>query len=165
MSTPRKTASRSGLATATGPSPAPPRAGQPRRGRAAVQVAPALARVAPVRARGSLAPPRDLDVRILRRAFGLNRPEFGRLLGYSERMLAMWETDERKPDAVARRRYQELQRLFEELSRIIRPKRVPEWLDTPNRSFKGLKPVEVIERGRIDWLWQMIYESKYGIAT
>jgi transcriptional regulator with XRE-family HTH domain len=108
---------------------------------------------------------RDLDVRVLRRAFGLNRPEFGRLLGYSERMLAMWETDGRRPDAVARRRYHELQRLFEELSRIIRPKRIPEWLDTPNRSFKGLKPVEVIERGRIDWLWQMIYEFKYGIAT
>jgi transcriptional regulator with XRE-family HTH domain len=107
----------------------------------------------------------DLDVRVLRRAFGLNRPEFGRLLGYSERMLAMWETDGGRPNAVARRRYHELQRLFEELSRIIRPKHIPEWLDTPNRSFKGLKPVEVIERGRIDWLWQMIYESRYGIAT
>jgi transcriptional regulator with XRE-family HTH domain len=160
MSTPRKAGSRTGLAvaTATRPAPATPRAGRPRRGRAVAQVATA-------HARGGLAPARDLDVRVLRRAFGLNRPEFGRLLGYSERMLAMWETDGRKPDAVARRRYHELQRLFEELSRIIRPKRIPEWLDTPNRSFKGLKPVEVIERGRIDWLWQMIYESKYGIAT
>jgi len=157
MSTSRKAASRSSLAVATGArtSLVPPRAGQPRRGRAA----------APARGRGSLAPAGDLDVRVLRRAFGLNRPEFGRLLGYSERMLAMWETDGRKPDAVARRRYHELQRLFEELSRIIRPKHIPEWLDTPNRSFKGLKPVEVIERGRIDWLWQMIHESKYGIVT
>lgn len=152
MSTPRKAASRPGLATAAAgrPASAPPRA---------------VARGAPARARGSIALAADLDVRVLRRAFGLNRPEFGRLLGYSERMLAMWETDGRKPDAVARRRYHELQRLFEELSRIIRPKHIPEWLDTPNRSFKGLKPVEVIERGRIDWLWQMIYESKYGIAT
>jgi transcriptional regulator with XRE-family HTH domain len=160
MGTLRKAASRPRLATAAAGRPAstPPRAGQPRRGRAVAQVAPA-------RARGSLAPARDPDVRVLRRAFGLNRPEFGRLLGYSERMLAMWETDGRKPDAVARRRYHELRRLFEELSRIIRPKHIPEWLDTPNRSFKGLKPVEVIERGRIDRLWQMIYESKYGIAT
>ena len=160
MSTSRKAASRPGLAIATAarPSSVPARTGQSRRSSAA-------APIGRVRARGSLAPARDLDVRVLRRAFGLNRPEFGRLLGYSERMLAMWETDGRKPDAVARRRYHELRRLFEELSRIIRPKHIPEWLDTPNRSFRGLKPVEVIERGRIDRLWQMIYESKYGIAT
>ena len=160
MSTPRKAASRSGLAVATAVRPASvtSRAGQSRRSSATAPIGRA-------RARGSIAPAVDLDVRVLRRAFGLNRPEFGRLLGYSERMLAMWETDGGRPNAVARRRYHELQRLFEELSRIIRPKHIPEWLDTPNPSFKGLKPVEVIERGRIDWLWQMIYESKYGIAT
>jgi hypothetical protein len=152
MNTPRKAAPRSSLATSAAGRPA----SAPRR---------VVARVAPARGRGSIALAADLDVRVLRRAFGLNRPEFGRLLGYSERMLAMWETDGGKPNAVARRRYHELQRLFEELSRIIRPKHIPEWLDTPNRSFKGLKPVEVIERGRVDWLWQMIYESKYGIAT
>jgi len=73
--------------------------------------------------------------------------------------------DGRTPDAVARRRCHELQRLFEELSRIIRPKHIPERLDTPNRSFKGLKPVEVIERRRIDWLRQVICEFKYGAAT
>ena len=160
MSTSRKAASRPGLAVATAarPSSVPARAGQPRRRSAGAPVTPARARKRDAR-------PADLDVRVLRRAFGLNRPEFGRLLGYSERMLAMWETDAGRPNAVARRRYHELRRLFEELSRIIRPKHIPEWLDTPNRSFKGLKPVEVIERGRSDWLWQMIYESKYGIAT
>ena len=160
MSTPRKAASRAGLGIipAGKPAPALPRGDRPRCGRTA-------APVVRERARRSLAPAAELDVRDLRRSFGLNRPDFGRLLGYSERMLAMWETDERRPDAVARRRYQELQRLFEELSRIIRPKHLPEWLDTPNPSFKGLKPVEVIERGRIDWLWQMIHEFKYGIAT
>ena len=160
MSTARKAASRPGLTTATAgrSSPAPPRAGQSRRSRTA-------APVVRERARRILAPAAQLDVRVLRRAFGLNRPDFGRLLGYSERMLAMWETDERKPDAVARRRYQELHRVFEELSRIIRPRHIPEWLETPNPSFKGLRPVEVIERGRIDWLWQMIHEFKYGIAT
>jgi transcriptional regulator with XRE-family HTH domain len=160
MSTSRKTASRSSLVAASAgrSSPRPLRAGRIRRSGAAAPIDRS-------RARGSLALAAELDVRVLRRAFGLNRPEFGRLLGYSERMLAMWETDGRRPDAVARRRYHELQRLFEELSRIIRPKHIPEWLDTPNRSFKGLKPVEVIERGRIDWLWQMICESKYGLAT
>jgi hypothetical protein len=160
MSTPRKAATRSGLtAVRVGrTSPAWAGAGRPRRSGATV-------RGVKERARRSLAPAAEFDVRVLRRAFGRNRPDFGRLLGYSERTLAMWETDERKPDAVARRRYQELQRLFEELSRIIRPKHVPVWLDTPNPSFKGLRPVEVIERGRIDWLWQMIHEFKYGIAT
>ena len=160
MSTPRKAASRSGRLTATAvrSAPVPPRAGQPRRGRIAT---PAVQE----RAHRSLAPAAELDVRAVRTAYGMNRPDFGRLLGYSERMIAMWETGERKPDAVAHRRYQELQRLFEELSRIIRPRRIPEWLNTSNPSFKGLKPVEVIERGRIDGLWQMIHEFKYGIVT
>lgn len=31
------------------------------------------------------------------------------------------------------------------------------WLLSPNDGLDGLKPIEVIERGEIDRIWQMLY--------
>jgi hypothetical protein len=39
------------------------------------------------------------------------------------------------------------------------------WLDTPNDGFGGLKPLEVIERGEIDRLWNMIYYLESGVPS
>ena len=39
------------------------------------------------------------------------------------------------------------------------------WLATPNDEFDGLKPLEVIERGEIDRLWDMIFYLESGIAS
>ena len=35
----------------------------------------------------------------------------------------------------------------------------------PNRALKGLKPLEVIERGEIDTLWRMIFQLESGAAN
>ncbi|MFO0865772.1 MAG: antitoxin Xre/MbcA/ParS toxin-binding domain-containing protein [Gemmataceae bacterium] len=39
------------------------------------------------------------------------------------------------------------------------------WLQTPNETFDGLKPLEVIDRGESDRLWQMIYFLRSGTAA
>ena len=36
------------------------------------------------------------------------------------------------------------------------PSYVGQWLDNPNEMLGGLKPVEKIERGRIDHVWQVV---------
>ena len=38
------------------------------------------------------------------------------------------------------------------------------WLDAPNPAFDGLKPLEVIERGEIDRLWNMIFYLESSLA-
>ena len=43
--------------------------------------------------------------------------------------------------------------------------RYQEWLDTPNDAFDGLKPLEIIERGEIDRLWNMIFYLESGRAS
>ncbi len=39
----------------------------------------------------------------------------------------------------------------------MKPEFIAEWLSTPNDAFDGLKPLEVIERGEVDHLWDMIF--------
>jgi len=39
------------------------------------------------------------------------------------------------------------------------------WLETPNSAFGGLRPLEVIERGESDTIWQMIYFLRSGDAS
>jgi hypothetical protein len=62
-------------------------------------------------------------------------------------------------------RAEELQRFQERLAEVIRPEAIPAWLETPNEAFGGLKPLEVIERGEIDRLWNMIFYLESGVPS
>jgi len=59
----------------------------------------------------------------------------------------------------------ELERLTKALSEVIRPDSLGKWLQSPNAAFDGLKPLEVIERGEIDRLWEMIYFLRSGVPS
>ena len=49
------------------------------------------------------------------------------------------------------------------LAEVVEPEMIGEWMKTPNEAFDGLKPLEVIERGEADRIWQMIYEMRSGV--
>lgn len=98
----------------------------------------------------------------LRKALGINRKVFARLTGYSERAVAKWETGE-KLSGASLQRMTEMRRLQEALATVMKAEFVPEWLQAPNNSFGGLKPIEVVERGQIDRLWHMIFELESGL--
>jgi DNA-binding transcriptional regulator YiaG len=100
----------------------------------------------------------------VRKKLGLTRKLFSRLTGYSERAIATWEGGG-KPDEPGLRRIRETERFQAKLAEVIQPEAIPRWLDTPNDAFGGLKPLEVIERGEIDRLWQMIFYLESGIAS
>jgi transcriptional regulator with XRE-family HTH domain len=100
----------------------------------------------------------------VRKKLGLTRKLFSRLTGFSERAIATWESGG-KPDEPGLRRIRETERFQAKLAEVIRPEAIPHWLDTPNDAFGGLKPLEVIERGEIDRLWQMIFYLESGIAS
>ena len=81
---------------------------------------------------------------------------FSRLAGFSERAIADWESG--KPvSEPGLQPIKELDRFRDRLSEIVASDAIPAWLDTPNEAFDGLKPLEVIERGEIDRLWNMIF--------
>ncbi len=58
----------------------------------------------------------------------------------------------------------ETERFQARLAEVVQAEAIPEWLDTPNEAFGGLKPLEVIERGEIDRLWNMIFYLESGVA-
>jgi DNA-binding transcriptional regulator YiaG len=98
----------------------------------------------------------------LRQKLGLSRKVFSRLTGFSERAIANWEAGG-TPDEPGMRRIRETERFQAKLAEVVRPEDIPQWLDTPNDAFDGLKPLEVIERGEIDRLWNMIYYLESGV--
>lgn len=100
----------------------------------------------------------------VRTRLGLSRKLFSRLAGFSERAIADWESG--KPlSEPAVRRIKELERFRARLAEVVAAEAIPGWLDTPNAAFEGLKPLEVIERGEIDRLWNMIFYLESGVAS
>ena len=101
-------------------------------------------------------------VRRVRSRFGVPQRIFARLLSYSERAVADFENGRRLGDQ-ARRRLAEIDRLQIALRRVVAAAAIPNWLQSPNRAFDGLKPVELIERGEIDRIWRMIFDLESGM--
>jgi hypothetical protein len=98
------------------------------------------------------------------RCVSVSRKVFSRLTGFSERATATWEAGG-KPDEPGLRCIREMQRFEAKLAEVVRPEEVPHWLDTPNDGFGGLKPLEAIERGEIDGLWNMVYYFESGVPA
>lgn len=69
------------------------------------------------------------------------------------------------PTANLSRQLQALRRIVDALCEVIQRDAIGRWLELPNDAFEGLKPVEVIERGEVDRIWQMIFYLKSGIAS
>jgi hypothetical protein len=63
------------------------------------------------------------------------------------------------------RRIRETERFQARLAEVVRREEIPNWLDATNDAFRGLKPLEVIERGEIDRLWNMIYYLDSGVTS
>lgn len=100
----------------------------------------------------------------LRADLGVSRRLFARLTGYSERAIASWEAGRDLSEA-SRQRMLETRRLEKALARAMKASAIGRWLEEPNRAFRGLKPLEVIERGEIDRIWRMIFELESGAGA
>lgn len=100
----------------------------------------------------------------LRAKLALTQPEFAHLLPVSVRTLATLEAGMPPTEPVARRLV-ELDRLTKALGEVMREEAVGRWLKTPNPAFDGMKPLEVIDRGESDRLWEMVYFLRSGVAS
>ena len=93
--------------------------------------------------------------------FGLRQEMLSRMTGFSIRAVADW-TNGKEPSAPVRRAITEMDRLLDNLARLMKPKAVGKWLKQPNAAFDGSTPVQVIERGQIDRIWRMLYFVESG---
>ena len=100
----------------------------------------------------------------LRSKLKLNRDVFARMLPVSTRSLATIESGEAPSEAV-RRGIIELCRIVDALAEVITPETIGQWMTTPSDAFGGLKPLEVIERGEVDRIWQMIFLLRSGAPS
>lgn len=98
----------------------------------------------------------------LRDRLAMPRQMFGRIVNVSERTIADAEAGK---DAAKKlvRTYNEVYRLWEALAEVVDPACLGLWFRTPNEAFDGLKPLEVIERGEIDRLWNMVFRLQTGM--
>jgi len=86
------------------------------------------------------------------------------LLGVSVRTLAALEAGGPASASVVRSLV-ELARLVESLSEVIQPTALGTWFQSPNPAFDGLKPLEVVERGETDRLFEMVYFLRSGVPS
>jgi DNA-binding XRE family transcriptional regulator len=101
----------------------------------------------------------------LRHEMGLNRVDFARLVGLSERSVATWEGGADLKES-SLRTIVEIGRLYTKLRQsFASPEQLATWLKTPNKAFGGSQPLQVIERGEIDRIWRMIYFLESGSSS
>ena len=103
----------------------------------------------------------QVDAARIRREYGVTRKTFSRIIGYSERAIASWESGS-EPGPKGLKRLNEVRRLWQALANVMEPEFIADWLKTPNDAFGELKPIEVIERGETDRIWRMIYYLESG---
>ncbi len=97
----------------------------------------------------------------LRKKLGISQKALAQLSSSSLRAVARWEAGE-KPGEMALRMLNEVRRLYNGLSRVMKKDHIVNWLSIPNPAFDGLKPLEVIDRGEGDRIWRMIYDLEAG---
>src|SRR5436309_15999645 len=95
------------------------------------------------------------EVRTIRRRYGLSQALLARLLDLSLRTVSGAESDAVAPPQL-RRNLTQASRLCEALAEAMETAFVGRWLDQPNEMLGGLKPVEAIERGQLDSVWQVV---------
>jgi transcriptional regulator with XRE-family HTH domain len=108
---------------------------------------------APRQAVGSLAE--------LRAALGWSRALLAGVLNCSERALVNWEQGE-PASAVYAARGRELQRLFEQLTSLMKPEEVGPWLNTEMEEFEGRRPTDLIRQGETGRVWESLYFLRSG---
>jgi transcriptional regulator with XRE-family HTH domain len=102
-------------------------------------------------------PPREI-----RAALGLTQAQMSRLLGISARKMSSLESSDASPKSDTRRRLTEVDRLRQALCELMTPADLAKWFDAPNPGFDGSTPLQLVERGEIDRLWQMIHAVRTG---
>ena len=106
-------------------------------------------------------PPSEVNSRSLRQKYGISQSLLARLMNLSLRTVSGLESATAVPLQLQRNLIQ-VRRLCDALGETMEPSHVGHWLDEPNEMLADLKPVETIERGQIDRVWQVVDGLRSG---
>jgi len=101
------------------------------------------------------------SIQALRHRHGLSQALLARLLDVSLRTLSGTESAPTIPPQM-RRSVNQAMRLCDVLAEAMQPTFVGPWLAQPNEMLGSLKPIEAIERGQIDLVWQVAEGLRSG---
>lgn len=101
----------------------------------------------------------------LQKGFGLNQIQLATsLLHCTPRSLILWKSKQ-PPNQAILIRLKELNRLYQALAALMPPEEIPAWMNQTNDYLDPLTPMEVLNRGQIDRLWQIIHNVGSGMPT
>jgi DNA-binding XRE family transcriptional regulator len=101
---------------------------------------------------------------VLRHKMGVTQKVMARLVGVTERTLIDLEGGRPLSEQVSRR-MTEISRLHRELATVVSKVAIDRWLAEPNEAFDGDAPLDLIAKGKIDLLWNMIFELRSGTPS
>ena len=97
-----------------------------------------------------------------RQEHGISRVLFAKMADVSERKMATIEKAPRIP-AKAKRPVNETMRLIQALQELVGDDAaLKEWLETPNPAFDQESPLDLINHGESDVLWEMVHQVRHG---
>jgi len=96
-----------------------------------------------------------------RRKAKISRPVYAVMSDCSERTLATLEAKNRL-SMEKQRKLNETRRLIVGLSEIMESKNIAPWLKKPNEWFDGRTPLQALEEGKADKIWELIFHTKEG---
>jgi DNA-binding transcriptional regulator YiaG len=98
----------------------------------------------------------------LRAALGWSRSLLARVMNASDRALVNWEAgDPISPVYAAKLR--EIQSIYNELKRLMKPDKIGSWLLTEMEEFEGRTPADLISRGETGRLWASLFYLRSGM--
>ena len=101
----------------------------------------------------------------LQNGFQLNQIQLAaQLLNCAPRSLILWKKG-RTPNPAVLIRLHELNRLYLALTDLMPSEDVGPWMKQTNDYLDPLTPLEVINRGQLDRLWQIIHHVGAGLPT
>src|SRR5258706_9360585 len=103
-------------------------------------------------------------IEALRHKRDVTQKVMARILGVTERTIIDLEAGGTLSEGIARR-VTELDRLQRDLSKVVRPQAIGQWLTEPNDAFDGASPADLMAKGKVDLLWRMIFELRSGVSS
>jgi len=103
------------------------------------------------------------STRRLRASLGFTRPQFARLTGFSERKIADIEKGNKVATSTVRT-VNEVGRLWNALAGLMDSDEIGPWLMRPCKALGDRRPLELVEHGEIDRIWQLVYRLGAGEA-
>lgn len=103
-------------------------------------------------------------IQTLRTKLDVTQKVMARILGVTERTIIDLEAGRSVSEGIGRR-VTELDRLYRDLGKVVRPRTIGRWLTEPNDAFDGDAPADLIAAGKVDLLWRMIFELRSGVSS